>query len=94
MSIRYHQNTAGFRLAYFSREYAKRTAITCYDDYRRRRYTYGDLLARSFQAAGFLLVHGCSKGDAIMVSSKNCTEYAVLVFAAAILGVKISSRSS
>jgi long-chain acyl-CoA synthetase len=89
MSIRYHLNTAGFRLAYFSREYANRTAITCYDDYRRRQYTYADLLERSVQTAGFLLQQGCRKGDPVMVSAENCSEYAVLIFAGAILGVRI-----
>ncbi len=89
MSIRYHLNTAGFRIAYFSKEYANRIAVTCYDSYRKRSYTYMDLFKLSVQTAGFLLQKGCKKGDAVMVSAKNCTEYAVLIFAGAILGIKI-----
>ncbi len=89
MSICHHENSAGFRLIYFAREYASRRAITDYGEYRRRVFTYGELLERTFQTAGFLLDGGVKKGDAVMVSAGNSAEYAALVFAAAILGVRL-----
>ncbi len=89
MSIRYHRNTAGYCIDYFFREFSGRKALTCCGTYRRRQYTYEALLAQSVQVAGLLLDLGCRKGDPVLVCAKNCAEYAAVIFAGAILGLRI-----
>ena len=89
MKIEYHQNTAGSCLIYFAREYSNRIAISSYDDYRCCRYTYSELLRYTVQTAGYLLENGCNKGDNIMICSENNVEYTLLIFSAALLGLRI-----
>jgi long-chain acyl-CoA synthetase len=89
MSIRYHRNTAGYRLMYFAREYSRRIAVSSYDDFRCRRFTYGRLLQLTVQTAGLLLDRGAVKGDAVMVCADNGVEYTLLVFATAVLGLRL-----
>ncbi len=89
MNIKYHENTAGFRLLYFASEYSDRLAVTSYNDFRCRRYTYSQLLALTVQTAGMLLENGCRKGDAVMVCAPNSVEYTAIVFAAALLGLNL-----
>ncbi len=89
MTITHHPDTVGHRLICFAREYGDRPALTAFDDYRRRRYTYRQLLGLAVQTAGLLLERGCRKGERVMIIAENSAEYTLLIFAAAILGLKV-----
>ncbi|MBW2533493.1 MAG: acyl--CoA ligase, partial [Deltaproteobacteria bacterium] len=89
MSITHHPNTAGHRLLYFGREYGERLCVTSCDDFRSRRYTYAEMLARTVQTASLLLSAGCRKGDPVMVIAENSVEYVLLLFASGVLGLRL-----
>lgn len=54
-------------------------------------YTYDELQAKSLQVADALQKRGYRRGDMIAICSANRLEYPVLIIAATLLGVTVST---
>jgi long-chain acyl-CoA synthetase len=70
-------------------QYGDRVALTIRPELRRRSLTYGELVARSYQTAHYLLSLGIKKNDRVMIISPSKPEWVVVFLACQCLGVTL-----